>query len=77
MQEQYVKSIREVFPEWDGRGDLAALTFENVPGWDSMNSVNLQVELETAFDISLVDRPMEKGETLASYLAYIQGLKEA
>lgn len=73
--ERYVDAIRTVFPDWDGSGDLAATTFESVPGWDSMNSVNLQMELESAFGVNLSDRPAEKRDTLAAYFEYLKTQK--
>lgn len=46
------EALKTAFP--DGRGDYRDDTrLEDVPGWDSMTSVSLVIELQSAFKISL------------------------
>jgi acyl carrier protein len=47
-----IKSIFEDFNEEDFREDMA---LEEIDGWDSMNSVNFELELESSFGIDLSD----------------------
>jgi acyl carrier protein len=45
--------LQSVFPKWDPSTCNETLYLRDVAGWDSMNSVNLSLELETAFGIDL------------------------
>lgn len=50
--ERLIQAIHAVFTDHSGpvTGDMQLV---DIAGWDSMNAVNLQMELEFAFDVDL------------------------
>jgi acyl carrier protein len=38
----------------------------DIPGWDSMNGVNLLLELESSFGMSLVDLQLSENDRIAT-----------
>ena len=46
-------AIYAVFPELEGREIVASMTLGDIPNWDSMNSVNLQLALEERYGVQL------------------------
>ncbi len=44
------RSILAVFPETNTENLTGSTRLADVPGWDSMNAVNLQIEIETALE---------------------------
>jgi len=56
------ESLHEVFPESLGLDVNAETILDDIPGWDSMASVNLQMQLESAFACS-VPAEFLSGET--------------
>jgi len=47
--------VKSVFPDAVVEKYTPATLLEDIPDWDSMNSVNLQIELENVFGVSLLD----------------------
>lgn len=66
--EKTVKAIRSVFPEMKADAITADLRLGNIPGWDSMNSINLQIELEKEFAVDLSDTQLTEGLKLSDVL---------
>ncbi len=62
------ESLLEVFPESAGLEVNAETILDDIPGWDSMASVNLQMQLESAFGCS-VPTEFLSGETLVGDIA--------
>lgn len=56
------ESLLEVFPDSAGLQVNAETILDDIPGWDSMASVNLQMQLESAFACS-VPAELLSGET--------------
>ena len=56
------QGLNEVFPESEGMEVNDETLLDDIPYWDSMASVNLQVYLETAFKCS-VPAELLSGET--------------
>lgn len=50
-----IEVIKSVFPDAVVEKCTLATLLEDIPDWDSMNSVNLQIELENAFGVSFLD----------------------
>lgn len=64
-----VAAVFDDFPAADLRPDLA---LGDIPGWDSMNSVNLVLELESAFDTSLEGVLLVADQTVADVVALLR-----
>lgn len=56
------EGLNEVFPESEGMEVNGETLLDEIPYWDSMASVNLQIFLETAFKCS-VPAELLSGET--------------
>jgi len=50
--EKILEAIKEVFPEADLNALNEATKLSHLPGWDSMNAVNLVLEIEERFNCS-------------------------
>jgi len=48
-----IKVLLTVFPELRETDITPDLSLDNIPGWDSMNAINLQLELESIYKIDL------------------------
>ena len=53
--QKIIACLKLVFPECDPATITSDTTLGDVPGWDSMNSVNFLLELEVAFSVGLLD----------------------
>jgi acyl carrier protein len=53
MPDDIVELFRAAFQLDDGFQLQGSMSFDDVPGWDSMGHMNLVTELESRFDISL------------------------
>ena len=49
------QAIKSVFPEFDISRFRQDLEMGQIPGWDSMNSINLQMQIESMFNIKFGD----------------------
>lgn len=49
------KAIKSVFKNFDESQFNLGLEMGQIPGWDSMNSINLQLEVESRFNIKFGD----------------------
>lgn len=65
LVEVIVQSIREVFPDLEDLSITEDTRLEEIPGWDSMASVNLQMCLEEALRVSLPEELLAGGNTVA------------
>ena len=70
--DKVIRCIHAVFPD----ADESALTPESrlggIPGWDSMNSVNLLLELEAAFSVRLLNEMLSGDQRLADVVALLR-----
>ena len=62
-----VECLKSCFPKWDGDAN-SGLKCGDIPGWDSMEAVNLQLELESAFAVDLESFDL-RGDTTISQIA--------
>ncbi|MHC4177354.1 MAG: acyl carrier protein [Planctomycetota bacterium] len=53
MPDEVVEVFRAAFQLDDGFQLQGSMSFDDVPGWDSVGHMNLVTELESRFDISL------------------------
>lgn len=63
-----VNAIKTVFPEFDEGVFNADMEMAQIPGWDSMNSVNLQMQLQKEFNVPF-DQFVLSDETRVSEIA--------
>ena len=67
------EGLNEVFPESEGMEVNDETLLDEIPYWDSMASVNLQIFLETAFKCS-VPAELLSGETpIGDIVEHVQG----
>lgn len=53
MLDEIVEVFQTVFQLDDGFQLQGSMSFDDVPGWDSVGHMNLVTELESRFDVSL------------------------
>ena len=53
--DKIIAAIKSVFEEFDESEFNPDMLLDEIPDWDSMNSINFQLELETAFEVDLSD----------------------
>jgi acyl carrier protein len=63
--EKLKNAVLAVFPEIKTETIEPGLKLGNIPGWDSMNSINLQIELEKQFNLDLSDTQLGEEQTLS------------
>ncbi|MEF2144185.1 MAG: hypothetical protein V3573_01965 [Desulfovibrionaceae bacterium] len=69
-----LKSIKSVFPKFDEalfRGDME---LAEIKDWDSMQSINLQIELEQSYNVDLSDLLLQGNHTVDYIIAHINSL---
>ena len=66
-------AIKNVFPGCDKSNVSAAMTLGEIPGWDSMNSVNLTLELENTFAVDLSNVILSSENTAGDIAEIIRG----
>jgi acyl carrier protein len=65
-------AIREVFPDFREEDYAAESKLDSIPGWDSMNSINLQLELESSFGMDMGGAPLSGEDTIGMLVSYIE-----
>jgi len=60
-----IKALLTVFPELKETDITPDLCLENIPGWDSMNAINLQLELESLYKIDMSKEALTGEMTVA------------
>jgi acyl carrier protein len=69
MQNQIMQiiagSVAEVFPRQDPSELVPGMRLGEIKGWDSMNAVNLQIELEARLNRGLLDFAVTEDLTVA------------
>jgi acyl carrier protein len=73
--ERLFESIKEVFPEFRAETYGEDMTLNQIPDWDSMNSINLQMQVEERYGVELdSDAPLTGANTIHEFFEYIQHL---
>ena len=66
-------AIIEVFPDFDENTYYEDMPLKEIPDWDSMNSVNLQMAIEDRYNFTLDENAPLMGEnTIKQLYEYIQ-----
>ena len=63
--------IKTVFPDCDTAAVRPETRLGDIDGWDSMTGVNLVLELETAFAVSLTGQFLKDDQTIADVVALL------
>lgn len=71
-----VEAIKETFPEADTTTIGENSIMEDLPGWDSMNAINLIVEIESRFKCSGLSIEFSPTQTFGEFCGQLreQGL---
>jgi acyl carrier protein len=70
--EKLKKALADVFPGIKPETIDMGLQLGKIPGWDSMNSINLQIELEKQYNVDLSDSQLGEEQTLGEILSVIK-----
>ena len=63
--------LKTVFPHLDENNYNVHLQMGDIPGWDSMNSVNLQMEIESCFLVDISGFVISNKTTVEDILGII------
>ena len=66
------EGLNEVFPESEGMEVNGETLLDEIPYWDSMASVNLQIFLETAFGCSVPAQLLSAETPIGDIVEHIQ-----
>ncbi len=66
------QALRNVFPELAEAAIRDELKLEDIPGWDSMNAINLQLELESRCGVDLSSETLAGEMTLGQLAGRIK-----
>ncbi len=70
--ERLAKVIKSVFEDFDEGGLRKTMKLSEIPDWDSMNAVNLQLELESAYGIELAATAVRGDTTIGELAALLE-----
>lgn len=65
-------AVAEVFPRQDPVGLVPGMRLGEIKGWDSMNAVNLQVELEARLKRGMLSFTVTEDLTIADLLLRLE-----
>lgn len=69
------KAIKLVFVKFDESVFNENLEMGQIPGWDSMNSVNLQLQLESLFNVKFGDFALNDYHKVSDILNFLKERK--
>lgn len=72
-----VSAIKTVFPEFDAAVFNTDMEMAQIPGWDSMNSVNLQMELQKTFEVPFDQFVLSDETRVSEIVAFLKSKKVA
>jgi len=70
-----VNAIKTVFPEFDEAAFGPDMEMVQIPGWDSMNSVNLQMQLQKVFDVPFDQFALTDETRVSEIAAFLKSKK--
>ncbi len=77
MLQELHEGLQEIFPEMEDMVITYETKLQEIPDWDSMSSVNLQVFLEQHFGISVSQDFLGDNTTIGEILVLREMQKEA
>ena len=72
-----VEAIKTVFPDFDEATFSSDMEMLQIPGWDSMNSVNLQMQLQTMFNVQFDQFVLSDESRVSDIVAFLKSKKVA
>jgi len=66
------EALQEVFPHFADASFGETMALGSIPDFDSMNSVNLQLSLESKFHTKLDDLPLNETTKISDIAAYLR-----
>jgi len=63
--------LKTVFPDCEPDSICSETRLGDIAGWDSMNSVNLLLELEAAFSVSLLDAKLQEKDHVSDIVSLL------
>jgi acyl carrier protein len=72
MNQKIIQAIKDVFPTFEDTDFSVNMRFDRIRDWDSMNSVNFQMALETIFKGDFSDAPLNGQNTIADLISFIK-----
>jgi acyl carrier protein len=73
--QRIVEAIKTVFPDFDESTFSKDLEMEQIPGWDSMNSVNLQAQLDTLFGVKSEELGLNDYSKVSDIVTFLKARK--
>ncbi len=73
--ERIRQAIKTVFPDFDESTFNPDMEMLQIPGWDSMNSVNLQVQLDTLFGVKSEEMGLNDYSKVSDIVAFLKSKK--
>ena len=70
-----VGAITAVFPDFDDTAFSPDLEMMQVPGWDSMNSVNLQMQIQSTFDVQFDQFYLNDESKVSDIITFLKSKK--
>jgi acyl carrier protein len=70
--DKIIACLKEVFPDCNPALISSDTRLGDVPGWDSMNSINLLMSLEAAFSVSLADDQLTAKQQVSDIAALLR-----
>ncbi len=70
--ERIKEALKSAFKDFDENAFSENMKLGDIPDWDSMNSVNLQMELESVFDVNLSEVILEEEHKVLDLLAILR-----
>ena len=72
-----VEAIKTVFPDFDEATFTNDMEMLQIPGWDSMNSVNLQMQLQALFNVQFDQFVLSDESRVSDIVAFLKSKKIA
>lgn len=69
-----LESLKEIFPDFDENTFSKDLELGNIPDFDSMNAVVLQLSLESKFKKDLSELPLHQSTKIIDIIQYLKEL---
>ena len=73
--ERIRQAIKTVFPDFDESTFNPDMEMQQIPGWDSMNSVNLQVQIDTIFGVKSEEMGLNDYSKVSDITAFLKSKK--
>jgi len=67
-----IKATKAVFSEFNEASFQEDMLLAEIPGWDSMNSVNFTLELESVFGVNCNALQLGPNSTFADVVRFLQ-----